>query len=553
MAWRFKIFNRITNLFRQQIDRSQVTYDRYIPYFDNEGQYFDSFPLEWARTIQDSPSGSACLSTVQDFLKGYGFSDPDLEKRQVNSKGETFFQIHQQTADSFAQFDGWYWLLRYNRAGKITEIEVLPFENCRLGIPDDSGWIQNILYNPFFGTKLYKSSDKKQTVVYDVFNPAAVAAQQVRDGANYRGQVFFFGTTTAISRFYPISYAYSSKKWMQIESGISDYHEDNIDNGLLQPYILVMKGNPDAPSTNQDYQNTNNGQPATVAQEFDGVMAENFMGAKRVGNVWVQWVNQTDEKPEVVALPTNANGDLFITLDNQATKKITVAWKVPAVLANIHEGVSLGGDGNQLRVAVKLMQQRSVNKQRILTDNYEIVLSLMSQPYSQEIAIAPYNPYPELEVLDDKIWEAMTPEERRQWINENTEIELLPDAGTGVTEPAQEQTPNPVNVSRVTNAIPVGFPENVRAQVKKTLEYREKMGIQCGGKGGLQVAQAILDNESLGLRQLKRIYNYLKKNEKHDNSPLNEGCDVILHNAWGGREMRTFLESKLKDIETWLN
>lgn len=553
MAIQFRIFNRIANIFRQPAERSQINSDKYLPYFEGTETHYDNFPLEWAKVIQNSPSGASCLGTVQDFLKGHGFSDPELEKKIINEKDETFFQLHQQTADSFAQFDGWYWLIRYNAQGRITEIELLPFENCRLGPPDSNGWIQKILYNPFFGTNLYKSSDKKQTIVYDVFNPDAVTEQQRREGNKYRGQVFFYGTTSPLSRFYPVSYAYSCLKSMKIEAGISDYHEDNINNGLLQPYILIMKGDPSAPSTNPDYQSTDGKRAVTVGEEFDYMMGENFMGGKRVGNVWVQWVSQTDEKPEVVPLPTNANGDLFITLDNQCTKKITIAWRVPAVLANIHEGVSLGGDGNQIRVAVKLMQQRSIDKQRVLTDNYSKVLALLQEPYTEPVTITPYNPYPELEVLDDKIWEAMSPEERRKWINENTEIELTEAESTAVPDPSTDQPPNPANVSRVTNAIPVGFPDSVRNQVKKAMDYRDKMGIKCGGKGGMEVAQAILDNQSMGLKQLKRIYNYLKKNEKHDNAPFNDGCDVILHNAWGGKEMRAFLESKLKDIETWLN
>jgi hypothetical protein len=553
MAWKFKLLTRVSNLFRQQADRSQLSHQKYIPYFDFEGNHYDNFPLEWAKIIQESPSGSSCLSTTQDFLKGYGFSDEELEKKIVNSQDETFFQLHQQSADSFAQFEGFYWLTIWNRAQRITEIRLLPFENCRLGKPDDKGWIQHIYYNPFFATKYYKSSDKKQTTVYDVFNPDAVPAQQKRDGDKYKGQVLFVGTTNALSRFYPIHSAYSCKKSMQIESGISDYHEDNINNGLLQPYILVMRGNPDAPSTNPDYQSTNGDRPATVAQEFDMEIAENFMGAKRVGNVWVQWVNQSDEKPEVVPLPTNANGDLFITLDNQVTKKITIAWKVPAVLANIHEGVSLGGDGNQIRVAVKLMQQRSKDKQRILTDTYEKILPLMQEPYTEPVAITPYNPYPELEVLDDKIWESMTAEERRKWINENTEIALTEPEDTTTTEPSQPAAPNPATTARVSNAIPVGFPESVRNQVKKALDYRDKMGILCGGKGGIEVAKAILDNQSMGLKQLKRIYSYLKKNEKFESAPFNEGCDVILYNQWGGKEMKNFLESKLKEIDNWIN
>ena len=175
-----------------------------------------------------------------------------------------------------------------------------------------------------------------------------------------------------------------------------------------------------------------------------------------------------------------------------------------------------------------------------------MVLKGFDKPYLQDIKITPYNPYPELEVLDDKIWDAMTPEEKRTWIQENTEVDLQDDQV--VTEPSQT-----VPQSRVLNAIPVGFPERVRENVKKALDYREKFDIKCGGKAGLELASGIVNNQSMGLKQLKRIYSYLKKNEKFKNMPFNEGCGAIDYQAWGGFEMYEFLDQKLKDFDQWLN
>ena len=540
MSW-FKIFN----LWRQPAPRNAATIDKYLPYGVR-----DAFPLEWAQTVANCPSGSSCLSTIKDFLEGFGFSDPNLEKLVVNSKGETLWQIHQKTVADGGEFYGFYWLLRYNSLGTPTEWEVLPFQNCRLGKPDDKGYISKIHYNPFFGTAEYKGKDKNQTIVYDVFNPKAVKDQIKEQQDKFKGQVFFVGNTTPLSPYYPVNEAISSTKWMKIESGVSDYHEDNLNNGFLQPFMLVMKGSPNDPSSNPDYANeTRNGHPVTNAEEFEDMIADNFMGAKRVGNMFVQWVGVGEEAPTVVPMPSNNNGDLFVTLDNQATKKITVAWKVPGILANISEGVSLGGDGNAVRVAVKLMQQRVKKKQRILTDNYQKILSIFVTPYKNEITITPYNPYPEMEVLDDKIWNAMTPEEQRDWINKNSEIELSETPDVVVAEPSTE----PTTQAKFTNSVPIAFTDKIKSTVKKALDYQDKMGLKCSGKGGREVSQMIVENKPMGLKQLKRIYNFLKKNEIHNNKPFNEGCNVVLYNAWGGKDMTDFLEEKLTDIEKWLN
>lgn len=541
--WLTTIYN-FKNLWRQPVRRENLTYDKYLPYFDD----FDNFPLKWHKAISDSPSATACVSTIQDFLEGFGFSDTALEKKIVNSRGETMFQIHQRTTKDFGEFEGFFWRFMYDATGKITEWDVLPFENCRLGKPDDKGFISKILYNPYFGTSDFKIS--KDTVHYDTYAPKNVRLQMLEQGDKYKGQVLFVGTTNALSRFYPLPEAHSAYKWMRTEAGVADYHEDNINNGFLQPFMLIMKGNPNEASKNPEYTSVPEGERKTRAQEFDEVVSSNFMGAKRVGNMWVQWVENPDEKPETLTFPSNNSGDQFLQLDQQATKKITVAFKVPSILANINEGVSLGGDGNMIRVAVKLMQQRVVKKQRILTDAYSQVLANFSTPYVQDIVIVPYNPYPELEVLDDKIWDALTVEERRKWIEENTEIELFDDEL--VTE--SPEAPTPIAATpRVLNAVPVSFPDKIRANVKKSLEYQDKMGIPCGGKAGRQVSEDIMNNVNMGQRQLKRIYSYLKKNEKFSNSAYSEGCGAIQYQAWGGKEMFDFLEVELKRLDAWLN
>jgi len=270
---------RIFNLVRQPATSQQLNFEKYLPYFDQH----DNWPLKWHQAISESSSGSSCVSTIGDFLEGAEFSDKELGKKVVNSKNETFFQIHQTTCREFAEFEGFYWLFRFNALGQITQWETLPFENCRLGKPDSKGVISKILYNPFFGTSEYRHNDSKQTTSYDVFNTNVVKDQILEQGDKFKGQVFFFGTTTALSRFYPMPEAYSAFKWLKIEAGVSDYHEDNINNGFLQPFMMNIIGNPDDPASNPEAGSTD--KPITKAEELNNIIQANFMGAKRVGTM----------------------------------------------------------------------------------------------------------------------------------------------------------------------------------------------------------------------------------------------------------------------------
>jgi hypothetical protein len=533
----FKIIKNF--LWRQKAAPYQATHEGYLPYFSN-----DCFPLEWHDIISKSPSASSCVSTISDFLEGNGFSDPDLNTLKVNMKGDTFLRVHHETSKSFSEYEGFYLLFKFDGAGKIVSIRVLPFESCRLGKPDDEGIISKIFYNPFFGTPEY-ASRRKDTIEYYTFDPNAVRAQIAKDQDRFPGQVLFVGTTTAASRFYPLPEAHSAVKWMKVEAGAADYHEDYIENGMLQPYMLVVKGDPNAPVGNSE--EGIEGKQQTASEQFEEAVSENFQGAKRVGSVFVWWVNtsQQEETPEVIPLPSGANGDYFITVDNQATKKITVAFKVPAILANINEGVSLGGDGNMVRVAVKLMQQRVVKKQNLLTDVYEQILRRMAIPYMKPVVIVPYNPYPELETVDPQVWNAISEEEKRKWIQENTEIELIDDAPVVAT-------PDQATQNKFSNALPVGFPEKIRHSIQKALDYDDKMGLKCSKRAGRAVAEAIVRNESMGQRQLKRIWKYLSARSDFENKGYDD-CDAILYHQWGGKEMEKFLERELERIDKWLN
>ena len=539
-----KIYGRATALFRQVTRVTSLEQGKYLPYFDHK----DNFPLIWHQAISESPSATSCVSTIQDFLEGSGFSDQELEKKPINTHGQSMFQFHQKVCDDFAEYEGFAVLVRYSAAGAITELENIPFENVRLGKPDDTGYISKIYYNPFFGTADFRTIDDKTTKIFDCYNPAGVASQMESQGMAYKGQILFVGTTTALSRFYPLPEAYSSVKWMKIEAGVSDYHEDNINNGFLQPFMLAMLGNPNEPMGEPV-----NGTQMTKGQAFDEMVAENFMGAKRVGNMWISWFAQESEIPKPIAFPSNNSGDLFLSVDTQATKKITIAFKVPAILANISEGVSLGGDANQIRVAVKLMQQRVVRSQRILTDAYAMLLAKFDPAYTNEVKIKPYNPYPELEMVDDKIWAEMTTDERRDWILENTAVELDVLADPQPAAPAPEQAAAEIDQAIFKNAIPIGFPEDIRNNIKRSLDYKTKMNIKCGSKIGNMLAEAIVNNNNLGLKHLKRIYSYLRRNKELHGRPFNDGCAVLEYNAWGGRAMEDYLEAKLKDVDLWLN
>lgn len=498
----------------------------------------NNFPNKLASLVEGSPTATSCLSTLTDFITGEGFNEgEDLENLKVNSQGLTFFNFHNIQSDNFSHNWGVASLVKYNKLGQITEFFDIPFGYCRLGKPDSKGVISKIHYNPYFGDALlYRQQD---TVTYDVYNPEAAVLQIAKD-PKFKGQIFWMGVKTTRHPFYPIPDYYSAQHWMRIEKNAGVYFDENLENGFLTPTILKMFGDPNDPSGLKD----GNGDDIPKGKAFDTEMTTNFAGAKRVGQVMAFWANNKDEFPIAEAFPTNANADMHRVTDEHATKKITIATKVPGILANISEGVSLGGDGNTIRAAVKLMQQRVVRPQSLLITYYQELLANMVKPYTDTITITSYSPFPELETVDPSIWAELSTQERRDWIRDHTEIQL-----TEQVDPALEEPAPPPAQNRITNLHFNSYPAKAKENVKRAIDWQEKMNAKCLKPAGKIMSEAILNGTPLGPKEIRRLSRYLSKQTVYKDHPYDQDCNSVLYDAWGGSEMMVWANEKVKELK----
>ena len=218
----------------------------YTAQVDLQGQYMpfgtaDTFPNKLSELVEGSPTATACLSTMTDFITGEGFNEgEDLENLVLNNRGLKFFRYHNIQADNLSHNWGVASLVKYNQAGRITEIYDLPFGNCRLGRPDDKGIISKIHYNPYFGTALYRAKD---TEIYDAYNPAK-AVVQIAGDLKFKGQINWMGIRDNKHPFYPIPDYYSAKPWMNVEKNAGIYFDENLENGFLTPAVIKLFGDP---------------------------------------------------------------------------------------------------------------------------------------------------------------------------------------------------------------------------------------------------------------------------------------------------------------------
>lgn len=526
---------QVYNLIRQpaqtyQVDRSEGI----MPYGVN-----NAFPLELATLVQESPAASSCISILSDFIEGNGFSNPDLNNLIINSQNQTFGEIHNLVSEAYSLFEGFSLLVKYSKTGQLTEIYNVPFENVRLCEPDSKGVICKVKVNPYYGTQLY---NKKFSEEFDTYNPdpKVVLSQIAKQGAKYKGQILYKAFTRPLSRFYSLPYYYSAKYWMDIDAEIGKFHAGNLDAGFFQTVLMRKIGDPNAPSMHPDDQETDSAgnkqsNGTTVAQRFN-IDMQPFVGADSVTKMLIDWASTKEEATDIQSFPSLPNDAFFQTLQAITTKNILIATKIPAILANMGGETSLS-DGNQMANATRVMHDRVSKTQNMLEVTYKDVLGHMAKPYNGEVKIVNTNSFETLKAIDELIWAEMTPEDRMNWIKKNTDYPISP----------KPVSATPAPMANFSNVLFTDYPAKARQNAKDAMRFmKENPG--CGKPMGRQRTQDIIDGKPLSFAELKRIYNYLKRNREHENKIFSDSCDAVMYSGWGGSSMLDYCAEKITFI-----
>ena len=530
------VHNLFENLFRQPSKQSQKTWgEETIKYWDN-----NQFPLKLARLVQNSPTASACIATKTNFINGNGFGDAELEELVVNSRGETLEDIKQMVSGSLAIFDGFALNVKYNPEGRIIGIFSVPFEYCRLGESDSKGNITKIGVNPYYGTDDYKTNE---TVLYDVYNPKVAIEQATKK--SWPGQIMFVGKTSPLSRFYPLPKYYSSHYYMAIDEAIGGFHHNNIQNGFFQSVLLNIIGDENAPSMHPDDQvwNETNQQyepnpQKTNAYRFN-IEMQKFAGWQKAGNVMALWARIKEEAPTITPFPANTNSELFRTIQDLATEQIARSMGIPSVLANIQSGASISGEGNTISTSVILMQQSVKSYQKMIEKAFTDLLTNFKEAYAGDVKIIDYNAFPKKEQINPLIWEVLPLETKLKYIRDNTEFEI-PETVTPPTSPA------PVN--SFANAFHADYPDKAKANAVKARKYKDQSDSKCGGKGGWEINQTIIEGKPISFKKIKSIKSFLQHKQTFSNHLFSDSCEALLYSSWGGNEMLDWATNKIKSI-----
>jgi hypothetical protein len=195
------------------------------------------YPQRMKELRNGSPYAKSCTNVIKDFLNGEGFtSNGDTV---VNDYGQTWDDILDNICGDYSIYQGFSLHLNFNGLGNIIEVQHLPFEYVRFGMPDKDGAIKTVKVWDQWEYQGYYSERPNNTVkpkTYNLFNPLTAGAETLMGG---RGQVLYF---TPYMFCYPLATFDAVRDTVQTDAEIQRFMLKNIQNGFLSTTLFKYPG-----------------------------------------------------------------------------------------------------------------------------------------------------------------------------------------------------------------------------------------------------------------------------------------------------------------------
>jgi hypothetical protein len=212
----------------------------------------NAYPQRMMVFIDSSGQATRCVKLLERFYIGGGFREKTFWKAKLNNRGLTGDRLLRKIAHDKALFSKPAIHVNWNANFKISSINVIPFEHCRLSKQDDLSYSGKVLVYDDWARWKSSRIEKKFIDSIDVFNPNPDVIQDQVDAAGgwdkYKGQIL-----------YPDEYVKSP-----FDSVIEDIDSDaqckvfknkNIRNNFTATHIGKYKGRFETEPERRDFAN----------------------------------------------------------------------------------------------------------------------------------------------------------------------------------------------------------------------------------------------------------------------------------------------------------
>lgn len=215
----------------------RITTSKYYSYNIQNYDTDNLYPQRTADIINSSISTYNAIKTFKKFIFGGGYNDVLLSSQVINDKGQTFDQFLRKVSEEFVKYGGYSVLFNYNALYQFTNIQIMPFEYCRLGKLQEDLTVKQIAV-----CKDWTFVNTKQIDYYDVFNPSpeVIEAQVEAAGGwdKYKGQILYYGMDGDM--VYPLAHFESVREDAITETVIKSGKNHNISTNFLASTIIIV-------------------------------------------------------------------------------------------------------------------------------------------------------------------------------------------------------------------------------------------------------------------------------------------------------------------------
>ena len=325
-----------------------------------DNQYFE-YLFELFNT---SAIHNAIVNGTADMIAGRGTYAEDWEKNDGTK--EAWLRLNDlfggdlvyKSALDLKLYGQYYWCLTWNQARtRITSVQHMPAHTMRSGIADEKGHVSEYLYKSDWNDKREKEK------VYAAFDlKDRTAPQVVYQVKRYSPKYHYYGIPDYIG----------ATNYVELDRQISSFHLNNVKNGMFPGWAI----------------NFRNGIPTDEEREaIERKVKAKFQGPEAAGNIIITFNEGADTTPELTALESNGNHDMFQYLSEELNNKILSGHRVTSpLLFGVRGGNGFGSNADELATAYDIFNRTVIAPfQQIITKSVETVLAVSEQPLSVEI------------------------------------------------------------------------------------------------------------------------------------------------------------------------
>ena len=309
-------------------------------------------------------SGTAklCLSRYEKFVEGYGFDNEMLSEVVIDRDGSTMDDLLHQVAKDLTRFGGFALQINYNVFGEVTEVNSIPFEQCRLEECDDSGYVAHILQHPDWRGKKTRNGrrifvDDAHVTKFHVFNPDPLVVQKEIEDAGgiegYNGQILWVSMDGKY--IYPTPIYDACITEISTDEGLGNIKYRNVRNNFLVACMLIAKKG--VPRINEKGEEV---ERQMISDEDLKAFQGDTKGSKIL---YVELENDEDE-PKVVEFPAKNFDKEFSTTDASVIERIYSQFH-QELFYSIRIG-KLGFSGDVMQDAYEYYAGEVTNEQRFI-------------------------------------------------------------------------------------------------------------------------------------------------------------------------------------------